>query len=576
VRGERPGLERWLPGLVQARSYDRGWLGSDIGAGLVVVALLLPAGMAYAQAAGLPPVTGLYATIVPLLVYAAFGPSRILVLGPDSSLAPLIAAVVVPLAADDPGTAIALGGMLAIVAGLVCLAAGALRLGFVADLLSSPVRFGYLNGIVMTILAGQLADVFGVSIDADSVFGDVRDTVRAVADGETNWWAFGIAVGAFAVIVGARRVGPRLPGALLAMGTAIAAVVMWDLGNRGVALVGELPRGLPTFRVPDPGWSDLGTIVGAAVGIAFVSFTDTSVLARAYAKRSGSPVDADQELIALGAVNIASGFFQGFPVSGSQSRTPVAEQAGARTQLTSVVAAIAILVVVVAIPGVVRNLPEAALAAVVIAAAIKVAEVRPVLRLWRVRRSDFVLTVAALVGVLVFGPVLGVGVAIMLSLLNVLRRSWMPHTAELVRVDGIKGYHDADRHPEGVRVPGLLLYRFDAPLFFANARSFHDDVLERVDAAAAPVRVVVVTAEPVTDIDTTAAEMLDELLIDLAERDVELRFAELKGHVRDRLDDYGMLERFGPLGFARTTGEAVRQYVESTGVRWIDWEDRQA
>jgi high affinity sulfate transporter 1 len=540
----------------------------------VIVALLVPAGMAYAQAAGLPPVTGLYATIVPLLVYSVFGPSRILVIGPDSSLAPLVAAVVVPLAADDPSTAIAFGGLLALLSGLVCLTAGLLRFGFLADLLSSPVRFGYLNGIAATILAGQLADVFGVSVDADSVLGDLRGTVRAVIDGETNWWAFGVAAGALLAIVGLRRLVPRVPGALVAMVGSIVVAAVWSLGERGVALVGELPQGLPTPSFPDTGWSDLGTVAAAAVGIAFVSFTDTSVLARAYAKRSNSPVDADQELVALGAVNIAAGLFQGFPVSGSQSRTPVAEQAGARTQLTGVVAAVLVLVMVVALPGIVRDLPEAALAAVVIAAAIKVAEIGPVVRLWTARRSDFVLTVAAFVAVLALGPVLGVGVAIVLSLMNVLRRAWMPHTTELVRVTGLKGYHDAGRHPEGERIPGLLLYRFDAPLFFANARSFHDDVLAHVDGADDEVRVVVVTAEPITDIDTTAAEHLVDLLDELAERGVTLRFAELKGHVRERLVAYGIADRFDDRSFARTTGEAVKQYVDDTGTPWVDWEHR--
>lgn len=568
-------LGRIVPGVRVLRTYQRAWLANDVVAGIVLVGLLTPAGMAYAQAAGLPPVTGLYATVVPLLVYALLGPSRILVMGPDSALAPLVAAVVIPLSDGDPGRAVALAGALSLLVGLIGIAAGVARLGFLADLLSLPVRYGYLNGIALTIVVSQLPTALGVDADGGTPFTELASVVRAVIEDGVTWWAVALSSGALTLILVLRRVAPRVPGTLLAMVGGIVVVVVAGLADQ-LDVVGQLPRGLPAPAVPDAGWSDLGTLLAAALGIAFVAFADTSVLARVYATKRGERVDSNQELIALGGVNVASAFFQGFPVSGSQSRTPVAEEAGARTQLTGVVAALALLVVISLAPGLFRNLPSAVLAAVVIAAAMHIFAIGAWWRLLQVRRSEFLLATAAFASVALLGPVTGVGVAVGLSLLNVVRRAWMPHTAELVRIDGIKGYHDADRHPEGRRVPGLLLYRFDAPLFFANAQSFSDDVVDAIDGAERPIQTVVITAEPITDIDSTAAEQLGQLLDRLDRRGVRLEFAELKGHVRDRLSAYGLAERIGTDGFSRTVGEAVRRHVQRNGVDWVDWEDRDA
>lgn len=568
-----------MPLVEQLRGYQRGWLVNDVVAGLVLVALLVPAGMAYAQASGLPPITGLYATIVPLLVYAIVGPSRVLVMGPDSSLAPLILAAIVPLAADDPAEAIALAGTLSVIVGLIGIAAGLARFGFLAELLSAPVRYGYLNGIALTIVVAQLPKAFGFSVDADGLIDEARGFVDGVIDGATNGWALAVAAGSLAVILGVAAVTKVIPGVLLAVVGSIAVTTVWDLDGNGLRLVGDLPSGFPAFQLPDLDLDDVAAMFGAALGIAFVAFADTSVLARVFALKRGAKVDSNQELVALGLVNVTSGLFQGFPVSGSASRTPVAEAAGARTQLTGVAAALALCLLLLVGSSTFRNLPEATLSAVVIAAALRMFEIAPVVRLARIRRSEFLLSTAAFVAVALLGAITGVVVAIALSLLNFMRRAWKPHTTELVRVDGLKGYHDADRHPEGRRVPGLMLYRFDAPLFFANSRFFLEDVLERVDDAerrGRPIRAVVVTAEPITDVDTTAADALDELTRDLDARGVEIRFAELKGHVRERLERYGVLERLGGGRLARTTGEAVRFWIEDTGAEWVDWEDREA
>jgi high affinity sulfate transporter 1 len=560
--------------LEQARTYERRWLVNDVTAGLVLVALLVPAGMAYAQASGLPPISGLYATVVPLLVYAVVGPSRVLVMGPDSALAPLIAAVVLPLAGRDPGRAVALAGLLALLVGLIAVLAGLARFGFLAELLSAPVRYGYLNGIALTIVVSQLPHALGFSVHAETMLGTLRGVWDGIDDGRTDGRAIAIAVVALVVIVVLRRLTPVIPGVLIVVVGAIAATVLFGFKGDGLALVGDLPSGFPTPRLPELSWSMIGRVGGAAFGIAFVAFADTSVLARVYALKRGARVDSNQELVALGMVNVVTGLFQGFPVSGSQSRTPVAEAAGARTQLTGVVAAVALLVLLMAAPGAFRDLPEACLAAVVIAAAMRIVAITPVARLARVRRSEFLLSLAAFAMVAVLGAIVGVAAAVALSLFDFMRKAWKPHTTALVRVDGLKGYHDAERHPEGHHVPGLLLYRFDAPLFFANSRFFVEDLMQRIDSAPEPVRTVVVTAEPITDIDVTAADALKGLLADLEARGVELRFSELKGHVRERLLRYGFDGIDPQAHFARTTGEAVKSYVRDTGTEWVDWEDR--
>lgn len=556
------------------RTYERSWLVKDLTAGTVLVALLAPAGMAYAQASGLPPITGLYATVIPLLVYALVGPSRILVMGPDSSLAPLIAAAVIPLSDGDPGQAIVVASLLSVFVGVVGVIAGLARFGFLAELLSAPVRYGYLNGIAVTILVSQLPKALGFSVDSGSLLDTLGRLANGIADGETNRWALGLAGAALAVIVGLRRLVPRVPGTLVAVIGGTIATVVFGLAEHGVNLVGDLPSGFPSPRLPEVSWQTIGTLGGGAFGIAFVAFADTSVLARVYADKRGERVDANQELVALGLVNVAAGLFQGMPVSGSQSRTPVAEAAGARTQLTGVVAAAVLLGLIVGAPEAFRNLPQPVLAAIVVAAALRIFAIGPLVRLASIRRSEFVLGVAALLAVAILGAIVGVVVAIALSLLNFMRKAWKPHTAELVRVDGLKGYHDVERHPDGRQVDGLLIYRFGAPLFFANARFFVEDVLARIDRSPTPIRVVLVTAEPITDVDATAAEAIAELVRDLALQGAVLRFAELKGHVRERLQAFGLVDLIGSDHFARTTGEGVRAYVTDAGVDWTDWEDR--
>ena len=562
-----------VPFLRHAQARSPGWWRRDIAAGLVLTGLLAPAGMAYAAASGLPPLNGLYATIVPLIVYALTGPSRILVVGPDSALTPLIAAAVVPLVATDPSQALAVAGMLAIVAGLICVAAGVGRFGFIADLLSAPVRHGYLHGIAITIIVGQAAKLCGFGAKGESLLGQFRDLVHGLANGAWRGWAVGVGLVSLALVLLLRRVAPKVPATLVAVVLGIVATVVLRLDQKGLPVVGDLQHGFPTPRWPHLGFAQIRGLVGAALGIAFVAFADTSVLSRTMATRRREPVDENHELVALGFANIASGLFQGFPISSSNSRTPVAESSGARTQLTGVVAAATITVLALAAPSAFRHLPHTTLAAIVIAAALSLFDLGAIRDLFDVRKSEFVLAVSAALAVAVLGPVSGVAVAVTLSILDFMRRAWKPHTAELVRVDGLKGYHDRARHPEGRVIPGLVLYRFDAPLFFANARYFAID-LERRLAQRPDTRCVIVTAEPITDVDATAAEMLRDLITEFHGRGVEFRFAELKGTVRDRVDAYRVFRDSHPDHSARTTGEAVRAYLRDSQAAWTDWEDR--
>ena len=568
------GLARWVPGLRTLREYRRAWLPSDLAAGVVLTALLVPVGMGYAQAAGLPPITGLYATIVPLVAYAIFGPSRVMVLGPDSSLAAVIAAVVLPLAGQDPARAVALAGMLAVLTGAVILVAGIARLGFVTELLSRPVQLGYLYGIAVTIIVGQLPKLFGFSSEGHGLLPEALDFVQGLAAGKANGAALAVGAVGIVVILGVRRRWPRVPGVIVAVGLGIAAVVVFDLTARGVQVIGVLPRGLPSPALPDVGLEDMPLLFSGALGIALVTVADTTVLSQSLAARRGEVVDPNQELVALGAANLAAGAFQGFPVSSSASRTPVAIAAGARTQLTPLVGAATIALLLVVAPGALRNLPQPILAAVVITAAMGLVDPVAVRHLYQVRRSEFVLWLAAFVGVALLGVLVGIMAAIVLSLGDFIRRAWRPHDAVLGREDELKGYHDLDRHPDGRQVPGLLLYRFDAPLFFANAGVFRRRVRGLLAAARPPARWVVVAAEPITDVDTTAAAVLGELLAELRQQGVTLAFAELKGPVKDRLRRYGLYDQIGPDRFYPTVGTAVDGYLEATGVEWVDWEER--
>ena len=516
------GWIRWLPGVATLRTYQAGWFVRDLGAGLVLTTALAPVGIAYAVASGLPGACGLYATIVPLLAYAIFGPSRILVLGPDSSLAAIILGVVAPLAAGDANRAVALAGMMAIVSGAVCILAGIVRLGFVTELLSKPIRYGYMNGIALAVLMSQMPKLIGVKIEEAGPLRDLSSIGAEIVGGRANWVTFALGAAALATILSIRRF-KGTPGVLIAVIGATAIVQLFDLETRAhVSVLGPLPPGLPAFSIPWVGIQDLTPVVIGGLAVAVVSFADTSVLSRAYAARLGDPVDPNQEMIGLGAANLAAGFFQGFPISSSSSRTPVAEAAGARTQLTGVVGAVAVALLLLVAPRLLENLPNAALAAVVIASAIGLFEVSGLKRIYRIQRWEFWLSIICFAGVAIFGAIPGIGLAVVLAVIEFLWDGWRPHSAVLGRAEGVRGYHDITRYPHARQLSGLLLFRWDAPLFFANAELFKERVLAAAAAAPAKVAWLVVAAEPVTSVDVTAANSLVELDDSLRDKGTKL------------------------------------------------------
>jgi high affinity sulfate transporter 1 len=559
---------RWLPGLQTLRRYESAWLPHDLMAGLVLTTMLVPVGIAYAVASGVPGIYGLYATIVPLLTYALFGPSPVMVLGPDSSLAAVILAVVLPLSAGDPLRAVALASMMAVVSGLVCILIGVLRLGFVTELLSKPIRYGYMNGIALTVLISQLPKLFGFSIDGGGPLSKLAQIAISVVDGKVNWTAFAVGAATLATILLLKRY-KRVPGLLIAV--VAATVVVGVLGldrNAAVQVLGALPQGLPSFTLPWIGLADLGQVVVGGFAVAMVSVADTSVLSRTYASRTHTRVDPNQEMIGLGAANLAGGFFQGFPISSSSSRTPVAEAAGAKTQLTGVVGAVAVALLLVLAPDLLQHLPSSALAAVVIASAIGLLEIKDLRRIYRIQRWEFWLSIACLVGVAVLGVIPGIGVAIVIAVIEFLWDGWRPHHAVLGRVDGIRGYHDIKRYPAARLIPGLVLFRWDAPLFFANAELFSQNVLEAAAQSPTAVRRIIVSAEPVTSVDVTSADVLAELSRSLSAAGIELCFAEMKDPVKDKLKRFELLERLGAANFYPTLGAAVDAYLEEHAVDW--------
>jgi high affinity sulfate transporter 1 len=552
------------------RQYELAWLRHDVAAGLVLTTMLVPVGIAYAVASGVPGIYGLYATIVPLLAYALFGPSRILVLGPDSSLAAVILAVVLPLSGGDPLRAVALAGMMAIVSGALCVVAGLARLGFVTELLSKPIRYGYMNGIALTVLVSQLPKLFGFSAQEEGPLRTLWAFAEAVLAGRTNGVALALGAGTLAVIL-LLKGSKRVPGILIAVVAATVVVGVLDLATRAdVAVLGVLPQGLPRFAIPWITYDDIVPVLMGGAAVALVSFADTSVLSRTYAARTGAQVDPNQEMVGLGAANLAAGFFQGFPISSSSSRTPVAEAAGARTQLAGVVGAVAVALLLVAAPDLLEHLPSSALAAVVIASAIGLIEIADLRRIYRIQRWEFWLSIVCLVGVAVLGAIPGIGLAIVIAVIEFLWDGWRPHSAVLGRVEGIRGYHDITRYPEARRIPGLVLFRWDAPLFFANAELFRDRALDAVATSPTPVSWLVVAAEPVTSVDVTAADMLADLDAALHAAGIELCFAEMKDPVKDKLKRFGLFTRFGEETFFPTIGTAVNSYLAANPVEWTD------
>ena len=561
--------------LPPVRTPRRDWLATDLVAGVVLAAFLVPAGMGYAAASGLPVEAGLYASIAALVTYFLSGPSPILVVGPDSALVPLVAA---SLAAGPDAARADRAAVLAASAGVFCLLGGLVRIGFLTELISKPVRIGYLNGIAITVMTAQLPALTGMPDGAGaagrSFLADAARAVERLLAGDVLPVAVAVGGGCLAVILVLRWLVPRAPGVLIGLAGAVAAVAI--LQHRGLpvpALAPAMPAGLPAITLPALDWPTFTELVPVAAAIALVAAADTSVLSRAFPGPDGQPSPPNRELVAVGLANLAAGLFQGMPVSSSSTRTPIVAAAGARSQVACLVAAALVAVLLAFAPGLTALVPLPALAAVVITACGSLLDLGGFWRLARIRPGEFIVSAVCLLGVVLLGVLPGIVLAVALSLTDFIWRSWRPYDAVLGRVRGRKGYHDISRHPDAALIPGLVLFRWDAPLFFANAGMFRRRLLDAIARSQPPVTQVIVAAEPITDIDTTASDTICQLADELRARGIGIAFAELKGPAKDHLRRYGAYDRFGDSAFPPTLGKAVATYLHDHDVAWQDWND---
>ncbi|HEY9339465.1 MAG TPA: sulfate permease [Kribbella sp.] len=551
-----------ITGLETLRGYQRGWLRSDVLAGLTVAAYFVPQVMAYAQLAGLPAVTGLWASLGPLVLYFLLGTSRLLSIGPESTTALLTAAAIGPLAAGDPVRYAGLAAVLALMVGAVCVVGWAARLGFLADLLSKPVLIGYLAGIAILMITGQLGRLTGAPVEGDSPGAEVVSAIRLI--GEWELAPVVLSVSALALLLALARWTPRLPGPLIVV--ALAALVTWmaGLGDKGVALVGSVPSGLPVPQVPSIDPQDVAMLALPAVGVALVGYTDTVLTARAFASRGGGNIDPGRELLVLGLANVSAGLLRGFPVSSSGSRTALAEASSAKSQVYSLVAALTIVATLLFAGPLLETFPIPALGALVVYAALRLIDVPEFRRIASFRRSELLLAVATTIGVVALGVLYGVLVAVGLSVIDLLRRVARPHDGILGYVPGIAGMHDIDDYPDARPVPGLVVYRYDSPLFFANAEDFHRRALAAADDSPTPVRWLLLNTEANVEIDITAIDALDALREELAARGIVLALARVKQDLRDDLEAAGFLERLGPGRVFYTLPTAVEAFKKES------------
>jgi sulfate permease, SulP family len=553
-------MGRYLPGISVLRGYQRSWLRGDLLAGVTVAAYLVPQVMAYAEVAGLPAIAGLWAAVAPLVVYAILGSSRQLSVGPESSTALITATAVGVLVAGDQQNYAGTAAALALAVGAICLICWLARLGFLANLLSHPVLIGYMAGIAGLMIVSQLSKVSGIAVEGDSVLSELRSFVAHL--GEVHLPTLLVAAGTFIVLVVLQRLLPRWPGPLIAMVLAAVAVAVLDVDQFGVKTVGRVPRGLPPAAIPDFSTIDFGTLLPAALGVTIVAYTDNVVTGRAFAARRREVIDARQEFLALGAANLGAGLFSGFPVSSSGSRTVIGDAVGSRTQLYSLVTAAIVLLTMLFLGPALATFPLAALGALVMFAALRLIDFAELRRIARFRRSELFLALATTAAVLIFDVLYGIAVAVALSILDLLRRIARPHDGILGYVPGLAGMHDIDDYATGRQVPGLLVYRYDAPLFFANAEDFKRRALASVDAADPPVEWFLLNAEANTEVDLTAVDALEEVRRTLAGRGIVFALARVKFELREILASAGFIDRIGEDKVFMTLPTAVEAYQQ--------------
>jgi sulfate permease, SulP family len=550
---------RLLPGVARLRRYERRLLRIDVVAGITVAAYLVPQVMGYAEVAGLAPVVGLWAIMASLVVYSAIGSSPQLSVGPESTTALMTATALAPLALGDPARYAAMAAALAAIVGGLCLVGWVARLGFLADLLSHPVLIGYMAGVAVIMIVGQLGKLTGVDVEGDTIIAEMRSFLTGIDD--IQWPTFILGLCVLVLLLVAGRAFPRAPVPLLGMLLATAAASLLSLEDHGVALIGDIPASLPSFQLPDVSIDDLTALVLPAIGVAVVGYTDNVLTARAFATRNRYAVDANQELLALGAANLATSVVQGFPVSSSGSRTVIADSMGSRSQMYSLVAAAAVLATLLFLRPLLAVFPTAALAAVVVYAAIQLVDVAEFRRIARFRHSELLLAGSTTVAVLVLGVLYGVLFAIALSITELVRRVARPHDGILGFVPGVAGMHDIDDYADAKMVPGLVVYRYDSPLFFANAADFKRRALESVDQATTPVEWFLLNAEANVEVDITSMDALEQLRAELEHREIVFAMARVKEDLRDDLEAHGFVQRLGEDRVFMTLPTAVEAYA---------------
>ena len=557
-------IREWLP------HYERRWLRPDLVAAATVWAVLVPEGMAYASLAGMPPETGLFAALLPLLAYAVLGTCRQLTVGPSSAIAAYSAAAVAPLAAGDPGRFIALSALLALLVGVLLLAAGLARAGFIADFFARPVLTGFIAGLALVIGVGQLPKLFGVEGGGTSFFGKLEVLLRQLDS--TNLATLAIGVAALVVLFTLRAFAPKVPSALVAVVLGIVAVSVLGLVEHGVAIVGEIPDGLPGLSFPSFSIADMTDLLPDAAALALIAFAESVAGARAFAAKHGYEVDANQELIALGASNLGAGILQGFAVDASLSRSAGADAAGVKSQLSNIILFVLLIVTMLLLMPLFHDLPEAVLGAIVIAAVSHFIDIKALRRLRRVDSGDFLLALVCLSSVLLFGLLIGLLIAVVVSLLALVFRAYRPAGAVLGRAPGAVDdetlrYRGVEDHPEYETFPGLVILRVDGELFFANARWFRKTVRALVREQTPPVREVLVHAGAVPYLDTTAGTMLEELIAELSDSGVELHFARVTTSLYGDLERNGIVELVGGDHFHETVAAGVDDFLARAAVR---------
>jgi high affinity sulfate transporter 1 len=549
-------MNSWLSG------YQKSWFRHDLLAGVSVAAVALPIAIAYAQLAGVPPVYGLYASLLPLVAYALLGSSRQLIVAPDAATCALVAAVVAPLAGQDPGRYLALTGALAMIAGVFCIAAGLARLGFVTNLLARPILTGYLNGIAICIITGQLGTLFGFSLKPAGFFRLLWQFFSKL--GETHGPTLAVGLATLALLLLLARLAPKVPGPLVAVALGIAGSAVFGFANYGVRILGKIPAGLPALKIPAISGLDWEPLAVGAVGLALISYNSAMVTARGFAVKNRYDIDPNREFIALGVANIGSGILQGFAVSGADSRTAVNDSMGGKSQVTGLVACAVLALTLLFITGPLGFLPMAVLSAVLIKASLGLFDLRALAILRRVSHKEFRLCLITLLGVITVGVLPGVVVAVGVAIAQLLMRESWPHDAVLGRIPGTNDYHDAATHPGAELFPGLLIYRFDSSLVFFNADYFKSRVRALVREAPAPVRVFLLDAETMSYLDTTGAAVLDQVCDELEREGITVAVAAAKSPVRTMLERTRLAQRIGPDRMFPTVHSAV-EALRKTG-----------